>query len=149
MWPYSTFHEGLQESAWSDGGYAKLRGSREVFEIVSHEEFGLSRNGELEDHVIAGVGEAGTPEVKDLLMMGLSAEVIDQVGHMLGSLPGGAVPKQDGFVFEDERHGQDEIEQAVRNEAENLERSPGARAPASDKDGGIEDEAHQGQWYHR
>ena len=68
---------------------------------MSDEEFGLSRNGELEDHVIAGVGEAGTPEVKDLLMMGLSAEVIDQVGHMLGSLPGGAVPKQDGFVFED------------------------------------------------
>ena len=53
------------------------------------------------------------------------------------------MPKQDGFVFNDERHREDEVEQAVRNEAENLERSPVAGAPGSDKDRGIEDDAQR------
>jgi hypothetical protein len=46
--------------------------------------------------------------------LGSSAEIVDQVGHRHGSLPGGPVPEQDGFVLEDERLGEDEAQNGQR-----------------------------------
>lgn len=133
----------LQERARSDRGNTKLSSSVEVLDIVRDDEFRLSGDSQFEHHIITWIAEAGPPEVKNVLVTGLAAEVVDEVGNMLSGLADGTVSEQNRFVLDDQRNGDHQLEQTMWNQAKSFERSARARSPTSDKNGGIKDHTHR------
>jgi hypothetical protein len=116
-----TFHQHLQKHARGNWGHAELNTGGKVLEIVSHYNRRLRSNGQLEDHVIAGIAQTRSPKVEDLLVMSLGAQIVHEIRDVLGSLTVSSVSKQDRFVLNDQRNRHCQLEQPIRDETEDLE----------------------------
>jgi hypothetical protein len=90
------------------------------------------------DHVVVSVAEQRSPKKENGLLVCDRAEIVDQDRDVGFALRWREMSKENGFVFEDERNGNGDLEGTIAKVLKKCERGARPGAPGCDQNGSIE-----------